>query len=584
MAVPAPKQGGSSGAAKASAELVASFALLDALVTDSPVGLGFWDTELRYRRLNERLAAMSGVPAQDHLGRSLPEMLGPLGERLEGCLREVLSSGEGVADVELSGATAASPDVERHWRLSFYPVDAANHAVLGVGATVVDVTVERQAAEQQRRLAERERREHVQDNATRDDVLARASAALSSSLRPQDVLDALVAALIPDLADWCTIHTAEPGSDLHLVAVAHRDPARDRLARELAEQYPVSALATAGAAAVIRSGKREVHTEMAEAMIGPGAPDETPMRVLRELGLHSAVVLPLRAGGLVLGALTLAMGDSGRHYTGETLELAESVAAQAASALINARLYAEQAAIAHTLQHSLLPPRLPEIDGLDLAACYRPAGRGTEVGGDFYDVLPAGQHTWRFLVGDVVGKGAEAAALTALVRYTLQGAEMADVSLAAKLDFVNNALLHRSELVEFCSAVYGTVHVSDGAARVSLVSCGHPPPLVRRADGRIEHVPPGGPLLGVFPGPHLREQTLELRAGDVLLLYTDGVIELPGRNPWRGVDLLNETLRGAHDMSAQELIDCVEHAILDASAHNPRDDIALLAIRVPTSD
>jgi serine phosphatase RsbU (regulator of sigma subunit) len=305
--------------------------------------------------------------------------------------------------------------------------------------------------------------------------------------------------------------------------------------------------------------------------------------VLRELGLHSAVVLPLRAGGRVLGALTLAMGDSGRHYTGETLELAESVAAQAASALVNARLYAEQAAIAQTLQRSLLPPRLPKIEGLDLAACYRPAGRGAEVGGDFYDVLPAGPDAWRFLIGDVVGKGAEAAALTALVRYTLQGAEMAEASLAAKLDFVNDALLHRSSLVEFCSAVYGTVRVADGAARISLVSCGHPPPLVRRADGRIEQVPSGGPLLGAFPGPRFREHALALEAGDVLLLYTDGVIELPGRDPWRGMGLLEETLAGAHETSGSELVDCVERAVLDASASRPRDDIALLAIRVPTS-
>jgi serine phosphatase RsbU (regulator of sigma subunit) len=584
VSVPAPQQSESASAATASAELVASFALLDALVSDSPVGLGFWDTELRYRRLNDRLAAMSGAPAQAHLGRSLPEMLGPLGERLESCLREVLRTGESVADVELSGATPASPDVERHLRLSFYPVDTANHAVLGVGATVVDVTAERQAAEQQRHLAEHERREHARDNATRDDVLARASAALSSSLRPQDVLDALVAALIPELADWCTIHTAEPGRELQLVAVAHRDRERDELARELAEQYPVGALATGGAAAVIRSGKREVHTEIAEAMTGPDAGGESPTRVLRELGLHSAVVLPLRAGGQVLGALTLAMGGSGRHYTGETLELAESVAAQAASALVNARLYAEQAAIAHTLQRSLLPPRLPEIDGLDLAACYRPAGRGSEVGGDFYDILPAGPHAWRVLVGDVVGKGAEAAALTALVRYTLQGAEMADASLAARLAFVNDALFHRPEVVEFCSAVYGTVQVSDGTVRVSLVSCGHPPPLVRRADGRIEHVPPGGPLLGAFPRPHLREHSLVLRAGDVLLLYTDGAIELPGRDPWRGMDLLEDTLRGARDTSARELVDGVERSVLEASASTPRDDIALLALRVPASD
>lgn len=562
-----------------SSELVASFALLDALVTDSPVGLGFWDTDLRYRRLNERMAEMSGSPVQDHLGRSLPEMLGPLGERVEACLRGVLDSSEAVTELELSGMTPALPEVERHWRMSFYPVDTVNQVALGVGATVVEVTAERQAAEQQRRLAERERREHVQDNTTRDDVLARASAALSSSLRPDDVLTALVAALIPDLADWCTIHTTEPGADLRLLAVAHRDPERAHLARELAQRYPVGALATAGAAAVIRSGRREVHSEIAEALFAPAGSDEPPLRVMHQLGLRSAVVLPLRAGRRVLGALTLAMGDSGRRYTGETLELAESVAAQAAAALLNARLYAEQAAIAHTLQSSLLPPSLPEIAGMDIAACYRPAGRAAEVGGDFYDVLPAGEGAWRFLIGDVVGKGAEAAALTALVRFTLHGAEMADAPLAAKLRFVNDALLRRSQLVEFASAVYGTLTTVGGEARVSLVTCGHPPPLIRRADGRIEEVAGGGPLLGISEDPRFEQREVVLGPGDVLLLYTDGVIELSGRDPWRGVELLRTTLREASETSARALVDRIEQVTVEASAGTPRDDVALLAFR-----
>jgi serine phosphatase RsbU (regulator of sigma subunit)/PAS domain-containing protein len=566
------------GAARTSSELVASFALLDALVSDSPVALGFWDTDLRYRRLNERMAQMAGAPVEAHLGRTLPEMLGPLGERLEASLRDVLACDEAVADLELSGTTAAEPDRVRHWRVSFYPVDTTNHTALGVGATVVDITAERDAAEHHRRTAERERRAHEDDNATRDEVLGRASAALST-LRRDDVLDALVAALVPELADWCTIHVAEPAKGLRLLAVAHRDPRRARLAQELASRYPLGALATAGAAAVIRSGRREVHTEIADALFAPPADDES-LRVLRELGLHSAVVLPLRAGRRVLGALTLAMGDSGRHYTGETLELAESVAAQAATALDNARLYAEQADIAHALQQELLPPTLPAIDGIDLAACYRPKGRAVEVGGDFYDVFAAGDGAWRLLIGDVVGKGPQAASLTALVRYTLRGAELAPVGPTARLGWVNDELMRRSPAVDFCSAVYGTMSVGAGRAHVELISCGHPPPLVRRANGRVDELRAAGPLLGVGPDPRYLPSDVDLAPGDVLLFYTDGVIELPGRNPWRGVDLLHSTLRSAGGLGAQELVDHIERVTLDACRGTPRDDLALLAVRV----
>jgi PAS domain S-box-containing protein len=450
---------------KPSAELVASFALLDALVSDAPVGLGFWDTDLRYRRVNTWLANAAGVAAEAHIGRRLPEMLGSLGARLEDCLRQVLQAGEPMVERELTGVLPTSAGSTRHWRVSLYPIDATDQTELGVGATIIDVTAERRAAEAQRRAADDERREHVRENAVRAEVLARASAALSASLEVESVLDALVSAVVPELADWCTIHVPEPAGGLRLLAVAHRDRDRRRLAWELARRHPPGSAELGGVAAVIRSGRREVHTEIAGALAGSEERRGQPLRGMRELGLSSSVVLPLLARGQVLGALTLAMGDSGRHYSGETLDLAESVAAQAAAALDNARLYAEQASIAHTLQQSLLPLELPHIPGLDVAACYRPRGPIAEVGGDFYDVFADGDGNWRFLIGDVVGKGAEAAALTAVARYTLRGAELSGAPLAAKLGCVNEALCHRSSGVEFCSAVYGTVDVSSQRMR-----------------------------------------------------------------------------------------------------------------------
>jgi serine phosphatase RsbU (regulator of sigma subunit) len=560
---------------------MASFALLDALVSDAPVGLAFWDTEIRCLRVNGWLAAMAGVPAAEHAGRTPRETLGPLGERLETCAREVLSSGEPVGEVELTGEVPTSPGGPRHWRVSFYAVDGPDLTPIGVGATVVDITNEREAVERQRRQSEQERREHAESDAARAEVLARASAALSSSLQPETVLNALVEAMVPELADWCTIHTAEPNGALELRAVAHSDPERSRLVWQLADRYPPSTDAPAGAGAVIRSGRPEIHHELADELLAAVSADGEDAITLRDLAPGSAVVLPLRVQRRVLGALTLVMAESGRHYRGRTLELAESVAAQAAVALDNARLYAEQAATAKALQRGLRPPELPEITGIDLAVCYRPAGRALEVGGDFYDVFSVAEDRWNLLIGDVVGKGADAAALTGLVRYTLRAAALGDPPLGEQLGAVNHALLHRTRLVEFCSAIYASLTAAAGEARVTLATCGHPPALVLRADGRVEELAVGGPLLGVTEAAAFVEDEVVLTRGETLLLYTDGVIELPGRNPWRGMDLLQDTLRRTHHATAAQIVDRVQRATLLASAGTPRDDLALLAIRVP---
>ena len=561
-----------------SAERLASFALLDALVCDAPVGLGYWDHELRYRRLNDRMAELAGATVEAHLGRTPPEMLGSLGETLQQHIGGVLRSGETALEVEVSGATPATPDEERHWRFSFYPVEATSAASRGVGATAIEITTERRAADEDRRAADVARRAEADDNARRAEVLAAASAALSSSLEPSRVVEALAQALVPQLADWCAIHTAQPSGNLQLVAVAGMDRRRQALLRELAQRFPPTIRAAAGAGAVVRTGRPEIHSNIAEELLAAAATDDEHLRILRDLDLRSAVVLPLRSRRRVLGALTLVMGESGRRYGGDRLELAESVAAQAAAALENAGLYSEQVATAQALQRSLLPPALPQIAGVELGAYYRPAGRATEVGGDFYDVF-ASADGWSFVIGDVVGKGAQAAAITGVVRFMLRGAELAQVPLVAKLRCVNDELLTRTVDVEFCSAVYGHLQSTHDGVLLELVSCGHPPPLVQRGDGSIETVPLGGPILGLAPDPSFKPSEVRLAPGDALVLYTDGVIELPGRNPWRGMTLLHETVGAATGASAEHLIERVTEATLEASAGTPRDDLALLVIR-----
>jgi PAS domain S-box-containing protein len=509
--------------------------VLEALYEGAPVGLGFWDADLRYRRVNPKLAEINGLPAEAHVGRTPAELLGAVGEQAEAAFRRVLETRSAIVEMAFTGETPAAPGTTRNWLASFYPVLDAEGAAIGVGGVVIDVTDRQQAAE----------REHAAlrdaENArARSDALVRAGAVLTSSMRADRVLDELVRAIVPTLADFSAVHLAREGTAPELIAAAGER-----------EGAPPGADAPAH---VIRSGRPAV--------------DEA----------RSALVLPLQARGVVIGALTLAMGASGRRYGPDLTGYAESLAAGAALALDNMRLFAEQAQVARELQRTLLPAELPSIPGVRLAARYRAAGRSNQVGGDFYDVFDAPEGEWALLIGDVVGKGAPAAAATSLVRATAQAAVLRGDGPVETLRLVDEALRRRSPM-QFCTAVHGRLRaLPGGGVEVLLVNGGHPPPLVLRRGGALEVVEIAGMLLGVQPGGALGQTTIRLDPGDVLLLYTDGATELRGGAPSRGESTLHRTLLASAGVPLPQLVERVEHQALVASGGELRDDLALLAV------
>ena len=240
-------------------------------------------------------------------------------------------------------------------------------------------------------------------------------------------------------------------------------------------------------------------------------------------------------------------------------------------------------ALARTLQQSLLPPRLPEIEGAEVAARYHPAGLGAEVGGDFYDLFRVGR-SWGFVVGDVCGKGAEAAVVTALVRYTIRAAAHQTRSPAKALAVVNEAMLNQMAdggLDRFATAVSGRLRAHPGWVDVTLACAGHPKPFVRRASGEVERVGRLGTLLGVMPTLSVHDRTERLLPGDVLVVVTDGVVEARRNGEQFGDRALLEVLR-ASPGSASELALAVETAALDHQGGTAADDIAILAIGAPS--
>jgi sigma-B regulation protein RsbU (phosphoserine phosphatase) len=234
--------------------------------------------------------------------------------------------------------------------------------------------------------------------------------------------------------------------------------------------------------------------------------------------------------------------------------------------------------IAQTLQQSLLPPSLPMIEGVELASRFRPAGDGDELGGDFFDIFQTARDDWGLVLGDVCGKGAPAAALTALVRYTVRATAMRVRKPSAVLGVANEAI-NRQHPETFCTAVYGRLRRTPRGLRCTFASGGHPLPILRRATGEIVQDGPYGRLLGPFEDADLRDFHLDLRIGDTLVLVTDGVTE--ARRP-KGDEFgeggVHRVLAGAEGMSAAAIADAIETAALEHAGGVLKDDLAILVL------
>jgi PAS domain S-box-containing protein len=539
--------------------------LLDSLFATAPVGLAFVDVDQRYVRINPALGAINGASVEAHLGRTVGDVPGPLAPDLAALHREALERGAPCLDREGSGRLGAE---ERHWIASCTPVRGLDDQVIGVGVTVIDIT-ERRALLEAERAAGR-----------RADFLARAGSMLDSSLDYEETLVTVANIAIPEIADWCAVRIRDDAGELREVAIAHADPAKRELARELAERFPPDPDEPTGPFGVVRSGRTSYVPEMTDEMLVAALRDPEHLALMRRLELRSLIIAPMTARGRTFGTLTLISAESGRVFDAADVQLAEELARRAAVAIENSRLYTERTRIAHTLQVKLLPERLPEVPGVLLAARYRAAGELNEVGGDFYDVFPRSATEWALVVGDVSGKGAEAAAVTALARYTLRAAAIEDGRPSDALRRLNDAMLNDGSS-QFATVVLAYVSAAPaGGLEVRMALGGHPPPLVLRADRGIEMPGDFGGLLGMIDDPPLHDTEFALGPNDLMLLYTDGVTEAGPREAPFGHSGLAALLGGLAGRTPEQVVDAVEQAVVGAQAGEPRDDIALLALTV----
>jgi serine phosphatase RsbU (regulator of sigma subunit)/PAS domain-containing protein len=454
-------------------------------------------------------------------------------------------------------------DGTRGWvNISARPVVDASGHVLGAVTTLVDVTEPRRRETEARFLAD-------------------ATDLLTESLDPDESLRRLARLVVPRLADWCVVYVLE-GTRLRTVAIEHSDPGRVELARDLERRYPADL--SGGVGRVIDTGESQLTPRITREMVAASAPDAEFTRIIfDELGLHSALTVPLRARGQVLGALTLVTAESDRVFGERDLSFAEDIATHAALAVANARLYTEQQDIAETLQRSLLPRRMPEPAGIEVAATYRAAGAQNLVGGDFYDLWEIGSAgEFGFAIGDVCGKGAAAAALTALARHTVRTASIwlpghrPDGVLRA----LNDAVIKRAGNGQFCTVAYAYARPSRDGLDLIVASGGHPLPFVLRADGTVEQPGRPGTLLGILPDVQVHEERIALRPGDGIVLWTDGVSDRRGDGELFGEERLRALLESVGCASPRDIADAIETAVVGFSATDPQDDIAVLVVRL----
>jgi PAS domain S-box-containing protein len=408
--------------------------------------------------------------------------------------------------------------------------------------------------------------------AERVTFLAAASELLSGSLDPDTTLQNLANLAIGALGDWCAIDLADEKEGLRNVATAHVDPDLVRLASEFRERYPVDPDAPTGAPNVIRTGKSELYEEIPDELLVEAAEDEEHLKVMREIGLVSGMVVPLGARGRVLGAITFVSSSPDRLFDQTDLELAEDLARRAGLAVDNAMLFRHEHDAAVTLQRSLLPESLPELPGVQFAARYLPAAPGLEVGGDWYDVTTLGDDRAAMTIGDIAGRGVNAAAVMGHVSGVVR-AFVLDGKAPDEVVQRTNRVMREAAQPQMATAVQLELDLESG--HLDYVRAGHPPALLRLPDGTVQKLAGKGTQpLGVFDDLECRTHRVGFPPGSLLLLYTDGLIERSDRD----FDEELENLAEAVSQGPADAEGCLKTLAERFSPETIPDDVAMLAV------
>ncbi len=422
-------------------------------------------------------------------------------------------------------------------------------------------------------IALRERRARQQFQ-----ILADVAAVSDAGRSLEESFDAICEILVPRIADFCMIDVIDEDRVPRRAAVRVAPSGKSKFERGLAQRMPSTPprmIADRGDSSL----EPRFYERLSENDLRGLSHDEEDFEFLRSLGMRSAITVALQARGEVTGTLTMAVAWSGRRYRREDARFAWILSGRIALALDNSGLFAgleraerARSHIAETLQRGLLPSPLPHIPGWSIAAMYRPAGAENEVGGDFYDVfrVPGG---WMLAIGDVTGRGAHAASVTAVARYTLRTAAVLTDDPLVALRTLNRALLSRGDSA-LCSLVAMTLG-EDLFEPVRLAVAGHLPPLLVDGDA-VTEVADADPVLGAFPDAEWRISRAEVYPGQQLVVVTDGITEAQGPEGRFGEARLRANLSGVTNPSLA--VQRLEGSLHSFTEGRLDDDVAMLSL------
>lgn len=406
-------------------------------------------------------------------------------------------------------------------------------------------------------------------------VLAESGRILASSLDYRETLRNVAELAVPSLVDYCAVDLLVDSDSLERVAACHRDQAASALADQLRSLPTVKLDRRQPTGRVIESGTSQLFPSVTDATLTEIARDQAHLSRLRELAPRSIVLVPLLVPGRTIGVMTLATDRSERRLDHDDVALAEQLGRRAAVAVENARLHTKLSEVAETLQRALLPRALPAIPGWEVASLYRPTETDLriDVGGDFYEFFE-NEGTWLALIGDVTGKGVAAASVTSLMRHGARVASQSEPAPASILGRLDEALAEEAGQA-LCTAL--CLRLAED--HVVISSAGHPPAIIVGQDGRLREVPQPGPVLGAFDDASWPEETVTIQPGELLVMYTDGVIETVGEHERFGVERLRTLLRSQAGADPQTVLQQLEAALTGFASGPAADDVAALALR-----
>ncbi len=385
--------------------------------------------------------------------------------------------------------------------------------------------------------------------------------------------------LAGELADWVIIDIDRGGQLRRQFAAGsrggqgdRRNPAAAERAARAVDPDPESAPWQ-----VHSSGKSMLLAHPEDPAVLGSGPDGLPL--LMALGATSLISVPIADGSTGYGALTLARQPAAGRFGVADLGLAEELGRHLGTAIRVDRMFRRRSEVAEALQASLMPASLPDVPWLEFASAYIGATQWQETSGDFYDVFPASDG-WALAIGDVCGKGQDAAAMTAAARHSIRALSHVHDAPADVLTAANQVLLAGDYGERFVTASLAFLRQRGRRVQVRLAGCGHPGPAVVRADGRVEILDIDGMPLGLFGDPEARKTELELRQGDLLFFYTDGVTEARSADHGFFEDRLADELASVAGRSAAETVRAVQDLVISFSDGELRDDVTMLAVRV----